>query len=229
MSRTSAFDRTFIMQDHLLRLWLWSRKNGFAVGREVFVNLALPYLVYRIAGPSLGVVYALMSAAAPPLVWAIVEFTRHRRTDALSILTLTGIALSLLAFLGGGGVRFLQLREQLVIAAIGVAFLVSAAIGKPLIFLLARARIKRRSPADAQSFAARRDNADFRRAMMIMTLAWGICLIAEAALSGALIFVLTIERYLIVGPLLGYATIAAMTAWTFWYAKRAIVRSGGRR
>ena len=57
--------------------------------------------------------------------------------DALSVLVLAGIALSLLAAIGGGDARWLQLRENLASAMIGLAFLGSAAIGRPLMMLFA--------------------------------------------------------------------------------------------
>jgi hypothetical protein len=171
-----------------------------------------------------------MAAAAPPLVYALIELVRARRIDALSILALAGIALTLLAFLGGGGANALQMREQLVLAAIGLIFLGSAAIGKPLIYQLARARIRRQSPAQAQAFEAMRESAAFRRAMTIMTLVWGIGLVVETALACALIFVPSVEQRMLVSPIMGYSSIGSLTAWTFWYAKRAIRRlssSGG--
>lgn len=203
----------------LAQAWLWTRAHGVTVGTELLVNFLLPFLVYTLAKPRLGDAHALMAASAPPVLWSIAEFARHRRVDALSLLVLAGIALSLLAFIGGGGVRFLQLREQLVSVLIGLLFLGSAAIGKPLIYQLARARMKRRSAADAESLESLREDPLFRRAMMIMTLVWGIGLIAAAALCSALIFVLSIEQYLLVGPIVGYAAIGALTLWTFWYAK----------
>jgi hypothetical protein len=228
MIPASTANRTFVMPD-LAKAWSWTRRNGPSAGLEVLVNFALPYLAYKLAKSSLGDVGALMAASAPPIAWSIREFARHRRVDALSILALFGLALSLLAFIGGGGARFLQLREQLVFVAIGLVFLGSAAIGKPLIYLLARARIKRRSLAEAQSFESMRDNPAFRRAMVLMTLAWGTSLVVEASISCALLFALTIEQYLLVSPIMGYSALGALTAWTFWYAKRAIGRIRAQR
>jgi hypothetical protein len=57
---------------------------------------------------------------------------------------------------------------------------------------------------------------------MVMTLAWGVALVAESALCVVLVFTLSIKQYLIVSAILGYASIGAMTAWTFWYARRRI-------
>lgn len=212
-------------RDRWSRARLWARERGLKTALELLVNFALPYLIYQVAKPALGDIGALMASSAPPIAWTIFEFARRRRADALSILALAGIALSLLAFIGGGGARALQMREQLVIAAIGAAFLVSAAIGKPLIYQLARARIKRRSLAEAQSFEAMRERPLFRRAMLTMTLAWGLGLVIEAAISCTLAVVLPIGQYLLAGPILGYLTIGALTAWTFWRARRAIARS----
>jgi intracellular septation protein A len=198
----------------------WLRTHGLRIGAELLVNFIGPFLIFRFARRDLGDVNALIASSAPPIAWSLVEFLRRRRVDALSILVLAGIALSLLAFLGGGSVRFLQLREKLVTVLIGLVFLGSAAIGRPLIYQLARASIHRRSPSEAGEFEALRDNAYFRRTMMIMTLVWGFGLVLEAAVSALLVFRLPIQTYLLVGPIVGYGTMGALTAWTFWYARR---------
>src|SRR4249919_2838846 len=90
------------------------RKNGVRIGIEVIINFGLPYVIFIFAQPKLGDVRALIASSAPPMLWSIAEFLRHRRIDAVSMLALGGIVLSLLAYIGGGGVKFLQLREKLV-------------------------------------------------------------------------------------------------------------------
>lgn len=204
------------------RALTWARTIGRKAGLEIAVNFALPFLVYRATQDRLGDVKALMAASAPPLVWSIVEFARRRRIDALSLLVLAGIVLSLIAFIGGGGVRFLQLREQLVSALIGLVFLGSAAVGKPLIYQLARARIRRGADGPVAWLEALRDDPRFRRVMMLMTLSWGIALVVQSAACGALVFALSIESYLIVSPIIGYSALGVMTAWSFWYTRRRI-------
>lgn len=203
------------------------RERGAGVATEVVVNFVLPLLIFDLAKPRLGEVSALMASSGPPIVWSIIEFARKRRVDALSILVLTGIALSLLAFLGGGSARFLQLREKLVTVSIGLVFLGSAAIGRPLIYQLARATIMRRSPHELADFEAMRENIHFKRAMMLMTLVWGFGLLAEAAVSAALVVTLTVHDYLIAGPIVGYGTMGGLSCWTWWYA--GYKRRQGRR
>lgn len=200
----------------------WARTSGPKAGLEIAVNFVLPFLVYRATRYRLGDIHALMAASAPPLVWGFLEFVRRRRIDAPSLLALAGIVLSLIAFMGGGGVRFLQLREQLVGAAIGLVFLGSAAVGKPLIYQLARARIRRGSGGHAGWFEALRDDPRFRHVMMLMTLSWGASLLAQAAACCAMVFALSIKWCLIINPIIGYSTLGLMTAWSFWYARRRI-------
>ncbi len=202
----------------------WAREHGPAVLVEVLVNFAAPFLLYSAAKQALGDAGALMAASAPPLAWSVVTFVRHRRVDALSVLVLLGIMLSLLAFFGGGGAKFLQLREHLVLAVVGMVFLGSAAIGKPLIYQLARARLRRRRADDQLAvFEAVSEHPIFRRAMLTMTLAWGFGLVIESAIACVLVFALPIATFLLVSPIFGYGVGIGLTAWTFWYARRRVL------
>ena len=212
----------------LQRTRRYLRTNGLGLAAEVAVNFVLPYIVYDQAKPALGEVGALIASSAPPLLWSLMEFVRRRRVDAVSLLALGGIALSLLAFLGGGSVHLLQLREKLVTALIGLVFLGSAAIGRPLIYQLARAGLARRKPSELAAFEALRDNAGFRRSMTLMTLVWGFGLLGEAALSGVLVYALSVREYLIVGPILGNGAMGALGLWSFWFSRRQRRRRAGQ-
>jgi hypothetical protein len=211
------------------RIMAYARKNGAHLLAEVVVNFILPFAIYSYAEAPLGAVRALLASSVPPILWSLAEFARHRRIDALSLLVLGGIALSLLAMLGGGGVKFLQLREKLVTGVIGLAFVGSALIGKPLIFELARATKRRQSAGEAEQFEALQVHAGFRRTMMVMTWVWGLGLLADVAVSVVLVFTLTIREYLIVNAILGYATMGALSLWSFLYGRSAQRRGEARR
>jgi hypothetical protein len=216
-------------QGLIARTIVYLRKNGAHVLVEALVNFVLPFLIYNYAEAPLGEVKALLASSAPPILWSLAEFARHRRLDALSVLVVSGIALSLLAMLGGGGVRFLQLREKLVTGVIGLVFLGSALIGKPLIYQLARASMRRKSEDEAQQFEALQIHAGFRRTMMVMTLVWGLGLIADVLVSVVLVFVLSIRQYLLINPVIGYGTLGALSLWSFLYGQRAKARGEARR
>lgn len=205
----------------IARVTHYLQQNGVHIILEALVNFILPFVIYNFAEAPLGEVRALLASSAPPILWSLVEFARHRRLDALSVLVVSGIALSLLAMLGGGGVRFLQMREKLVTGVIGLAFLGSALIGKPLIYELARSSMRRKSEGEGQKFEALQIHAAFRRTMTVMTVVWSLGLLADVAVSVVLVFVLSIREYLIVNPILGYGTMGTLALWTFLYGQRA--------
>jgi hypothetical protein len=200
----------------------YARANGAKAAIEAAVNFVLPYAIYSYASGSLGAAPALMAASGPPVLWSIATFIRERKLDAISILVVSGIALSLLAFAGGGGVKFLQLRENLVGGLVGLIFLGSAAIGRPLILQLSRAGSKRRGADAAAVVEALSGNAAFRRAMMVATLVWGFGLVSVCAANCALVFTVTIKQYLLIGGPISYAALGLLSAWTFWYVPRAV-------
>ncbi|MFS3136744.1 VC0807 family protein [Gluconacetobacter sacchari] len=194
---------------------------------DLAVNGAAPVLVYDRMHAGWGDVDALLASSLLPAVWGVGTFLFRRRIDALSVIALAGIALSLLAFVGGGSARLLELREQMATCLIGLAFLFSAVIGKPLIYPLARATMARTSiqtlaDQTLADFDARRDEPPVRHTVMVMTLAWGFGLLANVAVSVGLIFSLPIGTYLMVGPVLGYATMGGLVLWTILYRRYRI-------
>ncbi len=213
----------------LAKVGAFLRGNGLTILFELLVNFILPYVIYSYAVAPLGEVRALLASSAPPILWSVVEFARHRRVDALSMLVLGGIVLSLLAMLGGGGVQFLQLREKMVTGLIGLIFLGSALIRRPLIYQLARATMMRRSQEEADEFAGLQIHAGFRQTMTVMTLVWGAGLLADFVLGVVLVMTISVHDYLIVNPILGYATMGSLSLWTYWYGQRQRRRGEARR
>lgn len=213
----------------LVRSLAYVRAHGLKAGLEVAVNFGLTFAVYDLSSPSLGPVKAMMLASAPPILWSLAMLIRERKLDAISLVVLSGIMLSLLAFAGGGGVKVLQLRETLVAGLVGLVFLGSAALGRPLIYELSRAGSRRRGKDAAAAIEALGDDPRFRHAMLVATLVWGFGLVAVCAVSCALVFVVSIKEYLLIGGPIGYAKLGLLTAWTFWYVPREVRQALARR
>ena len=205
------------------------RKNGGTFAIELVVNVGLPFACYSLVQPRFGDVRGLLASSVPPILWSLAEFVRKRRVDAVSILVLAGIALSLVAFIGGGSVKFLQLRENLVTGAIGLVFLVSAAIGRPLIYQLALATAARQSAAAKSELEQHKDNPYFRGSMTLMTLVWGFGLLGATAIACVLVFTLSIRTYLIVSSFVGYGIMGVLALWTVWFSRRERRRGSARR
>lgn len=186
---------------------------------ELAVNLALPWLAYTLAEPRWGELGGLIASAIPPLLWSLAELLRHRRLDALSAIVLVGIAMSLAGLALGGDARILLVRESLVSGAIGVAFLLSLLLEKPLIFYLARATVARESDDAHSIIEAWWQTPGARRAVWMMTAVWGAGLTGEAALRTWLAWIWTPSRFLAVTPFIGYGLMALLMGWTFWYRR----------
>lgn len=188
---------------------------------ELAVNFLLPWLAYRLALPHVGETGALIISAVPPIFWSLIELVRFRRIDALSMMVVAGIMLSIAAMALGGSARMLLLRESLVSGLVGVAFLLTLPLPRPLIFYLARATVAREMEGGAARFEALwQERPVLVSSMRLMTLVWGVGLTGETALRSWMALTWPIGRFLAISPLIGYGIYGALTSWTLWYRKR---------
>ncbi len=205
--------------DRMTKIMAWLRDNWLRVGLDVAVNFAAPVLIFNWAEPQWGETRALLASTVPPLLWGVGSFVKERKVDALSVIALAGITLSLLMFVSGGSAQLIALKEKMITLLFGFAFLGSALIGKPLIHPLARATMARHSREAAESFDARRDSVGQRYTVMVMTWVWGVGLLADTLLSILLVYSVPMHLYVIVSPILGYITFGGLGAWTFLYRR----------
>lgn len=195
-------------------------KKQFHFAIDLLVNVALPWLVYRLAEPAYGEYRALLASSVPPILWSLGEFAWHRRLDALSLIVLAGIALSLAATLLGGDARLLLVRESMISGLIGVAFLGSLASAKPLVYFLARATLAREGDERADAFDEWWQEGRAQRTIRVMTLGWGSGLLAEATLRTWLAWHWPPERVLAIAPFVSYGVMGALFLWTVWYRRQ---------
>ncbi|GAB0113607.1 VC0807 family protein [Acidisoma sp. C75] len=190
---------------------------------ELGANILAPWAVYSLLAPHYGDFAGLVGSALPPLLWSLFELARSRRLDAVSVIVLAGIILTMLATFLGGSPKLLQIRENAVTGLIGLVFLASLCLRQPLLTHLARATFARQGPEAAarlEAFAASAGGAAFFRRL---TLFWGIGLVAQTALMIWLVFLWPIATYLLLSPIIGYGLLGLMFAGTFWYRRRARV------
>lgn len=211
-------ERSFVRAGRRLGAFLW--KIPMTAYVEIFVNFLLPYLIYVRTELFVGQVHALILSSLPPIVWTIARSVYSRKTDALSLLVIFGIAVSLLAFIGGGSVRFVQLRQNLVVGLIGLIFLSSVACGRPLILPLARATILRGGLGDNRTLEALQAKEEFLRDMAMLTAVWGVGLLAETAAACVLLYSMPMEAFLLVNPVVGYGAIGGLVLWSLWAMRR---------
>ncbi|WP_322013223.1 VC0807 family protein [Paraburkholderia sp. J12] len=144
------------------------------------VNVALPALAYWLALPHYGLLDALIVSGLPVLAWMVIDLVRFRHFDALSALVLAGIVLSLAVLMSEPGRWLREVRDPLVSGVIGVFFLLSLVLSRPLVFYLARSTLARERPGLELDFDQRwSSRPDLVRSVRLMTAVWGIGLVGE--------------------------------------------------
>lgn len=187
---------------------------------EIGANFLAPYLVYEALDDTLGDTNALIASAVPPLLWSLYELARTRRLDAVSCMVVASIVLTLGATAIGGSAKLIQIRDALVTGAMGVLFLASLLLEKPLIFYLARATSARNTEQGAARFEAMWRQPGIRQTFRVMTAVWGVGLVLQTAILCCLAWIWPISRYLLLSPVIGYGLLGLLLLWSVWYAAK---------
>ncbi len=189
------------------------------------INVVLPTVVYLVALPHWGVMGALLASTVPLLAWMVLDLVRYRHFDALSALMLAGIALSLLVLVSKPAGWLRVAREPLVSGVIGVLFLLSLLLRRPLVFYLARSTMARERGGQATEFDAMWEARPLlAKSVRLMTTVWGIGLVGENAIRLALTDFIDGQDVQWISTCIRYATYAGLTAWTILY-RRIYIRA----
>jgi hypothetical protein len=196
------------------------------VAREIATSILVggvgPYVLYALLRPYADEVPCLIVGALLPVALEIVSLVRHRRLDPLSTLNLVALAMSVVLALSGGSARLLLVKESFVTGAIGGAFLLSLFGRRPAHYYLGRQFVTGDVPARVTRYEASwAMSPTMRRVLRVSTATWGIVMILELGLRVALVYRLTTEQMLVVGPVVFYTTTGCLIASTVAYARRA--------
>ncbi len=187
---------------------------------ELFANFIAPYLVYEALDAHYGDVVSLIASAMPPLLWSIYELIKTRRLDAISVIVVASILFTLTATAMGGSPKLIQIRDALVTGAVGVLFLLSLLMRRPVIFYLARAMMARNTEQGAANFERLWNKPGVPRLFFQLTAVWGLGLVLQTAMMCWLAWTWPIDRYLLLGPVIGYGIFGVLMAWSLWYMAR---------
>lgn len=182
------------------------------------VNVALPTAIYHVMSKHAGLSGALLASALPLIVWMGFDFLRFRHIDALSAVVLAGIALSLLILMSPPSAWLRAAREPLVSGVIGVLFLCSLALRRPLVFYLARSTLSREHEGREIEFDAMWETRPaLARSIRLMTAVWGIGLVGENVVRLGIASMLDGHDLHWLSVCIRYVTYGGLTAWTIAY------------
>ncbi|SAK44463.1 putative membrane protein [Caballeronia pedi] len=193
------------------------------------VNVILPWVAYRLALPSLGTEGALLASAVPLCIWLCVDLARFSHFDALSAIVLAGILISTCVLALKPANWLLQSRAPLVSGTIGVLFLLSLLLRRPLVFYLARSTLSRERQGREREFDAMWQNRpQLARSIRLMTAVWGIGLVSENTLRLWVVNQIDIEHAGRDSTWIGYACYGGLTLWTMLYRRMYLRRQQGQ-
>ncbi len=175
------------------------------------------YLVYTLLAPRLGQKLAIVLSAVPSILSNLVSYARRRTLDYIGVIVIAGTLAGLCIYFLGGSPRMLLARDSVITGVIGLVFLGSLFLHRPLVFYLARQMTTGDDPQKLAAWDARYDSSPARMGMPRMTFVWGLGLLLEAALRVALAFTLPISVFILVAPVMSIAVYFGLMAWSFSY------------
>jgi hypothetical protein len=187
---------------------------------EIFANFLAPYGVYEALAAHWGDTDALIASAVPPLLWSFYELAKTRRVDAISVVVVSAILLTVGATLMGGSARLIQMRDAMVTGVIGVMFLVTLAMKKPMIFYLARATVARGTADGAAEYELVWGRPGVPQVFRVLTVVWGLGLVLQTSCMCWLAWIWPIGRFLLLSPFISFGIFGLLMFWSLGYIAR---------
>lgn len=133
---------------------------------RLIAGLVLPWLAYLVVRTLIGSsVAALAITDAVPATWLLVVGIARRRIEPIAVLSAATVFIALAAYaITGGDPTAIKLRRGAVTGAIGAAALISVALGRPFLLLVAQNAARNRPEVAAKLAQPRR-----RRMLRILT------------------------------------------------------------
>jgi hypothetical protein len=195
-----------------------------AMGRSIFLNVVCSYLLYRMSAPRFpsGSLYPLALSGLPPLIGLICGIIRQRAIDFIGFFAAEDIAVSLVSLVLAHGEISALVGRSLQNAVLGVVFLISLGLDKPLVLYIARQFLTGNDPLARLRFDFVIAQPDAKRVYRTLTWGWSAALFAKSAGSVVLAMTLRTQNYLIVSPIWVCISDALLVWWSVSYGYRSL-------
>ena len=176
----------------------------------------LAYGLLRSAGMS--AVAALVISGALPALGIGIGALADRRLDVIGVVVLAGLLVGTLLGLTSHNARLYLLEGSVPSAVFALGCLLSLRLRRPLIFRLAVELLGPDTRKGRDVTAAWR-YPGFRRAFRMITVAWGIAYLVEAAIRVAIVVTTSTGIALVCSKLIPYVFAVVLSAWTLVYGE----------
>lgn len=209
--------------------------GGFATDvlpwmQMVLLSVVAPIVIYDVlTDRGYGQIAALLLSGIGPLLDMLVTVVRSGRIDEFSAVVLGFLALGVLASLAFSDPRLFLVKESVVTGLFGLVLLGSLVVApRPLMFYFGRRFATGGAPARIEWWNGLWRFAGFRRTQWVLTLVWGIVLLAEAVIRVVLTYTLPVATMVVVNNVAPLVVIGLLVLWTITYARRAQARAAQR-
>ena len=158
--------------------------------------------------------HALLVVTVIPGFFALVGIVRKGRPDLVATVSLVTILLSLALAAASDDPRVLQIRESYITLIMGVVFIGSSMVGRPILWLLAKHQAK------LSPHAGVLDQPQRKFLLSRVNAVWGWSFILEFGAKLWMIEHLEISQVLALSPVMFYGVTAITFGWTVWWLKR---------
>jgi hypothetical protein len=166
---------------------------------------------------------ALLVAGCFSVGWIVLQFIRQRRVDVVGAAVLLGFAVGVVtSTILGGNAYVLKVRDAFLTALFGLACIVTLFThDRPALFYVGRYLSAGTDPAKVSAYDALHELPMGRHAFRVLSVVWGIGLVAEASCRLTLADLLPTGTFLAVSPFITASVIGSLFAFTAVYTKRA--------
>jgi len=195
-----------------------------ALLRSVFVNVACPYMLYRLLAPRLpsGSLLPLAFSGLPPLFGLVYGLIRQRAIDFIGFFAAEDIAVSMVSLLLAHNEVSALVGRSFQNAVLGVIFLGSLALNRPLVLYIARQFLTGNDQKARKRFDQIVAQPDPVRTYRTMTWVWAAALFGKSAGSVVLALTLSAQNYLVISPIWTYGSDALLVWWSMSYGYRKL-------
>jgi intracellular septation protein A len=147
---------------------------------QLLPGMVFPGIIYFVVSRSAPVVLSLAAASSVPLLDALVRVVRRRPPNAATALFVLGTGVSIALAVWSGSGMFILAKGAVISALLGLAFALSAIVGRPLTRTLAL-RLTAPHAEGRRRLAERWGRPGTASVFRVLSAGWGVLLLVEAA------------------------------------------------
>ncbi|MEU9992967.1 VC0807 family protein [Streptomyces sp. NPDC048045] len=194
------------------------RSSNGPLLQSLGLNVVAPLAVfYGLRAAGVGLWWAVLASAVPPLVEGVLTVVRERRVGMLGVLVLSLVILGAALSAVTGSARFMFAKDGWMTGVVGLVFLGSLR-GQPIIYriLSSVARGDRRAQVE-RSWEA---SPTFRHVMRLLTVVWGVGLLLDSVVRVVLAYTLPIDSVMLWTSLQYVALFVSLEIFSRRYGRK---------